>query len=449
MYNTEVQKEPKPPPEISVPEIDRVVQSGIIATHIYSAAAACGSKQGAIYHRNVYGTLWFDPPPKKTTFQSAFDLGALTKPLATSLAIMWLASKNRVALDAPVSRFLKDFHGGYWDKILIEHLLDHTSGLPLRHPFWERLTAEQTKNPGVVLVGNRTGEARVREMILKEPNKGQRPPGEASQYSEIAFMVLGWIVESVTNKRFDVFLRDEIYKPLGLDLFFVDKTDPKTPHAKRQFVATENCPWRKRVLIGEVHDGDAYTMGGVSGHAGLFGTLDAVHKLGQLLLDSYMGKPGAPFHAGTVRRFFKRSQRPCNRTWALGWDTPPPKDGMCGSKMSRSAVGHLSYTGCTLWIDLQHECVTTTLYNRVHPTPKDKDAFIQKFRPHLEDVHAAYSKAWTPPPPEEEEEDEYAAVRAREAAKKKKAGMADAQKKIGTPPAPGAKKPGGGGQLPH
>ena len=436
----EPQKTAKPPPEISVPEIDRAIMGGIIATNIYSGAAAIGAKQGAIYHRNFYGTLHFDPPPKKTSFQTVYDLGALTKPLATALGILWLVSKGRVTLEAPVSRLLKDFGGPAWDKILIEHLLDHSSGMLHRLPFYEKLKAEQEKNPQVVVVGNRVGEARVREMIAKDPVK--KGPGELFTYSEINFMLLGWIIEAITQKRLDVFLQNEIYKPLGLnDLFFVDKTDPKSPYGKRQFIATEKCPWRKRLLVGEVHDSDAYTMGGVAGHAGLFGTVDDVYKLSQMLLDSYLGKPGAPFHAGTVRRFFKRSQRPCNKTWALGWDTPPPKEGMCGGRMSRSAVGHLSLTGCTVWLDLQHECVTVLLCNRVHPTAAGKDEFIQKFRPHLEDLHQGYSKAWTPPPPEEEEEDEYAAVRAREMAKKKKLGMAGAQKPSG-PPQSGAPKKG-------
>jgi CubicO group peptidase (beta-lactamase class C family) len=415
----EDEKKPKGLPEISVPEIDRAIQAGIINTHIFSAAAAVGSKLGAVYHRNVYGTLQFDPPPKKATFASVFDLGALTKPLATSLAIMWLTSKNRIALDTPVSRFLKDFPSPAWDKILVEHLLDHTSGLAMRLPFYERLKAEQEKNPSVIVVGSRAGEARVREMVVKESQK--RIVGEASQYSEINFMILGWIVEAVTQKRLDVFVQNEIYKPLGLtNLFFIDKTDQKKPFASRQYVATEKCPWRKRVLVGEVHDSDAYTMGGVSGHAGLFGTIDDVYKLCQMLLDSYAGKAGAPFHSGTVRRFFKRSQRPCNKTWALGWDTPPPRDGMMGARMSRNSVGHLSFTGCTVWLDLQHECVTVTLNNRVHTTPEGKDEFMAKFRPHLEDLHAAYSKAWQPPPPEDEEEDPYAAIREREMAKRKK-----------------------------
>src|SRR5690242_17240053 len=118
----------KPPP--SVHEFDRAIQAGIIQTHIFSGAAAACSKQGGIFHRNVYGTFNFDPPPKKVTLETCWDLGALTKPLCTSLGILHLISKGRLTMESPVSRLLKDFQGAQWNAILVEHLLDHTSGLP-------------------------------------------------------------------------------------------------------------------------------------------------------------------------------------------------------------------------------------------------------------------------------------------------------------------------------
>jgi CubicO group peptidase (beta-lactamase class C family) len=425
-----------PPP--AVHEFDRAIMAGIIQTRIFSGAAACCSKQGAIFHRNIYGTFNFDPPPKKVSDATCWDLGALTKPFGTSLAILWLVSKGRLTMESPVNRLLKDFTGAQWDRILVEHLLDHTSGLPGRIPIYETLKAEAEKNPSVQLVGTRVAEQRAREMIFKlVPKKG---PGEISAYSELGFMILGWIVEAVTQKRLDVFLQQEIYKPLGLNnLFFVDQTDPKNPHGKRQYMAMEKCRWRQRVIVGQVHDSDAYAMGGVAGHAGLFGTIDDVHKLAQMFMDSYLGKPNAPFHAGTVRRFLKRSQRPCNRTWALGWDTPPQKEAQAGQRMSRSSAGHLSFIGHAMWLDLQNEVVTVTLTNRIHPTHEGKDEFMAKFRPHLEDLYSAYAKSWEPPPPEEEEVDEYAIVREREM-KKKKAQAAAGAKPAAPPPSAGIKK---------
>lgn len=410
-------EEPKGPPEITVPEIDRAVMGGIMGGQkIFSAAGAIGSKKGAIYHRGVYGQLSFETVPEKVKFETLFDISSLTKPLSTGLAVIQLVSKGRLSVDAPVSRFLKDFNGPVWDKILIEHLLDHTSGLHSHKPFWEPIKKEQEDTNRVILA-TREAETKIREAVSKLPPA--KPVGEASIYSDLNFMILGWIVESIVNKRLNLHVEQDLYKPLGLnDLFYVDMTDPKKPRAKRKFAATEKCKWRRRTLSGEVHDPNAWAMGGVAGHAGLFGTVDNVHRLGQMFLDSYIGKEGAPFHTGTVRRFFTRSKRTANKTWALGWDTPSPKDSLAGSRMSRSAVGHLGFTGCSIWIDLQHDCVTTLLTNRVHPTPEGKDDWMRKFRPHFEDLNASYSQSWTPPV-EEQEEDEYAAAKKLQAMKNK------------------------------
>ncbi len=417
MYNPFDEK-PKGPVTDTIPEVDRAIQGGILGGQkIFSAAGAIASKQGAIFHRGIYGQLNFETVPKKTTFDSLFDISSLTKPLSTGLAVLTLSSKGRIGLDQPVSRFLKDAVGAPWDQIKIEHLLDHTSGLVSHKPYWETVKNEDEKAERKSTLTTPAAEARIRELVLKTPP--QRPVGEASIYSDLNFMILGWIVESITGKRLNAYVQNEIYKPLGLtNLFFVDMNDHKRPYAKREYVATENSRWRRKTLIGEVHDPNAWAMGGVSGHAGLFATVDEVHRLGQLFLDSYMGKPDAPFHPATVRRFFTRSKRAANRTWALGWDTPSPRDSLAGSRMSRSAVGHLGFTGCSIWIDLQNEGVTVLLTNRAHPSPEGKDDWMRKFRPHVEDLWAAYAQSWTPPP-SEEEEDEYAAAKKLQAQKMK------------------------------
>ena len=410
---------PKGPITDTIPEVDRAIQGGILGGQkIFSAAGAIGSKLGSIYHRGIYGQLNRETVPVKTTFDSLFDISSLTKPLATGLAVMQLVSKGRLALDKSVSFFLKDAQGPQWDKILLEHLLDHTSGLVSHKPFWEPLKKDQ-EDTGAKLLATAAGASRIREAVLKlAPLK---PVGEASIYSDLNFMILGWVLESIVGKRLNQHVQNEIYKPLGLDnMFFVDMTDEKRPYAKRAFVATEKSQWRRKTLVGEVHDPNAWAMGGVAGHAGLFATVDDVHKLGQMLLDSYLGKPDAPFHTATVRRFFTRSKRAANKTWALGWDTPSPRDSLAGSRMSRSAVGHLGFTGCSIWIDLQNECVTVLLTNRAHPSPEGKDDWMRKFRPHVEDLFASYAQSWTPPV-SDEEEDPYAMARKMNEQKKKAA----------------------------
>lgn len=418
---------------ISVPEVDRAIQAGILGTKIFSAAACIGAKEGIPFHRAVYGSLSGIPPTSKSSFQTLFDLSSLTKPLATGLAILHLVSKGRLTLDAPVSRLLKDFRAPYWNKILIEDLLDHTSGLAPHKPYWEMLKNEQIKEPSKPLLTTEAGALRIRALI--EQTAPQTERHTLSIYSDINFIILGYVVEAVTQKRLNHFIQKELYEPLGLSqLFYVDLSDQKRSFVKREFSATEQCSWRNKLLVGEVHDPNAWAMGGIAGHAGLFGTLDHVFYLGQMLLDSYLGKSNAPFHTATVRRFFTKSKRTCNKTWALGWDTPSAQGSLAGTRMSRNSVGHLGFTGCSIWLDLQRDHISVVLTNRAHPTPQGKDDWMRKFRPHTEDLLSAYAQSWTPPVIEVEE-DPYAKAKLLQAQKNKQKNTA----MLGKPPSDSVK----------
>jgi len=404
---------------VHLPEVDRAIQSGMIGQHIYSAAAAMASKEGCVFHQAVYGFNQFDKPNKKITFDYLFDVSSLTKPLVTVLSVISLVSKGKLSLDAPVSRLLKDFSGPIWDKILLENLLDHTSGLVSHKPFFEQIKQEEQSLPlAQQTLGSVRALPKMRALIAKTPP--QTAPNVLSVYSDLNFMILGFIIESIVGKRLDVFVLQEIYKPLGLsakDLGFVELGVPRKA-GSLLYVATESCSWRQKTLLGEVHDQNAWAMGGIAGHAGLFATVHAVHCLGVAILNSYLGKPDAPFHAGTMKRFLTKSKRACNKTWALGFDMPAAKDSLAGQKMSRNAVGHLGFTGCSFWIDLQSQCVSVLLTNRVHKTPQGKDEFMRQLRPRVEDLFASFAQGFVPVKEEPEEEDPYAEIRKREEKKK-------------------------------
>ena len=146
---------------------------------------------------------------------------------------------------------------------------------------------------------------------------------------------------------------------------------------------TENCPWRKRILCGEVHDDNAYAMGGVAGHAGLFSSARDIHQLLTRLSRCLRG--GDPFlPVSLVQEFLTRDDTVQESTYALGWDTPASKNSSSGSHFSPHSVGHLGFTGTSIWWDLEKDCHIILLTNRIHPSRSNDK--IREFRPHIHDL---------------------------------------------------------------
>ncbi len=196
-------------------------------------------------------------------------------------------------------------------------------------------------------------------------------------------MILEWLVEVVAKKPLDHFVEESVYGPLGLKhLFFIPLNDAKG-RKDRSYAATEDCPWRGKILDGEVHDDNAYAVGGVAGHAGLFGTAQAVYVLLQELFNTYLGKPNAViFRQDLVQTFFQRQPGP--GSWALGFDTPTQPDSSSGKYFSDQSVGHLGFTGTSFWVDLLKGVTMILLTNRIHPSRGNER--IKAFRPILHDT---------------------------------------------------------------
>jgi CubicO group peptidase (beta-lactamase class C family) len=193
-------------------------------------------------------------------------------------------------------------------------------------------------------------------------------------------MILAWVVECVSDKRLDHFVVDEFYRPLGLEnLFFISNNTLKN---RGLFAATENCPWRHKILEGQVHDENAYVVGGIEGHAGLFGTADDVHRLLAELLAVYHGERKSEiFHRDLLHQFFKRLP---GTDKALGFDTPSVTDSSCGRGFSPTSIGHLGFTGTSFWMDLERSVIVILLTNRVHPSRENEG--IKEFRPEIHDA---------------------------------------------------------------
>ncbi len=318
-------------------------------------------------------------PERPMTTDTVFDLASLTKPLATAVCMMVLVQQGKAGLDQTLGRFIPDFSATDKKAITVRQLLCHTSGMPDYRPYHDALR----KRP----LCERKDQ--VRKLLVDEALVHE--PGEVCLYSDLGFMILEWLIEVGSQTPLDRFVHESVYAPLKLgDLFFVPLDSAK--HRDRHlYAATEDCPWRGKILEGEVHDDNAYTMGGVAGHAGLFGTATDVYGLLRELLNVYLGRPNTGiFHKDTVHTFFQRQAD--TGSWALGFDTPTRPDSSSGRYFSDQSVGHLGFTGTSFWMDLEKAVVVVLLTNRIHPTRENEK--IRAFRPVLHDavMHAFASR---------------------------------------------------------
>lgn len=303
------------------------------------------------------------------TLDTCFDLASLTKPLATVLAIMVLVDRGKLALDQPIGDVCHDLSGSDKAGITIRQLLSHSSGLPPWRPFFLRLQH----------IPKQMRLETLRSWLVAEPLVFN--PGQESDYSDLGFMVLQWILETVSGQALDQFVIDEVFTPLGIrGLFFNDTT--RGIVGTHPYAATQLCPWRNQLMLGGVDDDNAYVTGGVAGHAGLFGHVNAVCRLLQALFASDHGDTRlGVFNPNLVSLFFTA---PENQRWALGFDTPSPRGSSAGQYFAPDSVGHLGFTGTSFWMDRRKGVIMVLLTNRVHPWRFNPG--IKTFRPCLHDT---------------------------------------------------------------
>jgi len=321
-------------------------------------------KENSIFFFKAYGYANIFSKRKMTT-DTLFDLASLTKPLATTLAVMRLIEKGRLDLEQNLETVLPQFKKTGKREIKIKHLLRHNSGLPDYRPFYielGRLPFDIRKN-------------KLKSLLVEEPLL--HPIGKKVVYSDIGFMILNWVVKSVSGERLDHFVTEEIYRPLGLENLFFPGLGPKS--CEKKFAATEFCSWRNILLDGVVHDENAYVLGGIEGHAGLFGTADDVNVLLTELMSAFRNGSSCNLFKKDLVRSFLMLYEDTERT--LGFDTPSLVEPSCGHYFSRRSVGHLGFTGTSFWIDLERYIGVILLTNRIHPSRDNTK--VKAFRPQL------------------------------------------------------------------
>jgi CubicO group peptidase (beta-lactamase class C family) len=362
-------------------ELEAAVTEGV-----FPGAVLLTAMKGRIVFYEAMGHRSMLPEWLSMEKDTIFDLASLTKPFATAMAMMRLVDKGQVELDQPLEDLLSGAFLGDKKDLTPRLLLTHSAGLVDWKPFYERLTDHPLEERKKLL----------REWVVREPYAYE--PGKGSLYSDLGFMLLEWMIEKMVGESLDRFVHHHFYEPLGLKRTFFRPVPPLSPVAGggkngnkdrslvvRDFAATEDCPWRKRVLQGEVHDENAFALGGVSGHAGLFSTAEEVWTLANMLREHYRGEREDFFRHETVREFFRRQDLVEGSDWALGWDTRALEGSSAGRYFSRDSVGHTGFTGTSVWMDLVKDVTAIFLTNRVHPTREGPEK-MKSFRPKIHDA---------------------------------------------------------------
>lgn len=351
---------------------------------VFPGAVLLVSRGGETLLERAVGSRSIEPERHPMRTDVVFDLASLTKPLATTLAVLLLVKDKRLALDDRVTRFFHNFGVHGKTHVTFRHLLVHSSGLAAHRAYYKEVAALQ-KRGRPNFVASREAKEWIFEQVHRE--KLESPPGTRAVYSDLGFMVLGQVVETVSGQPLDRFCLARIFQPLGLrSTSFIDLSQIRTRRIEPiadVIAPTQRCPWRKRVLCGEVDDENAYAMGGVAGHAGLFGTARDVDALAQHLKAIADGAAGI-LPKALVDQMWTLDASVPGSTRTLGWDTPSPQRSSAGTRMSRHTVGHLGFTGTSLWMDLERGINVTLLSNRVHPS-RDNDK-LGELRPRIHDL---------------------------------------------------------------
>lgn len=354
--------------------VDRALDKAIDAAELPGAVVyARMQRDGEVLeHISERGFAAVRPERIPMQRETVFDLASLTKPMATTTAILLLAADGRVGLDDPVSGVLPSFGDREKAVVTLRHLLTHSAGLKPWRAFHEELRERERKS-FEPLVQTPAGREWILDRVVRSALVHDL--AEAAVYGDLDFIALGAVVEEVSGQRLDAFCQERIFGPLGMtETRFEPLPDDGSPHQpdpawQRRTAANENCPWRQRIVWGEVHDPNASAMGGVAGHAGLFSTADDVMTFAQAWLDAWHGRSEV-LPREWVQQFSERQNLPQGSDWALGWDTPAETGSSAGKHFGRSSVGHLGFTGTSMWIDLEQEAIIVMLTNRHHLVEK-------------------------------------------------------------------------------
>jgi CubicO group peptidase (beta-lactamase class C family) len=336
-----------------------------IQQHAFPGAALAVAYQGKLLASHGFGRFTYDDAAPAVTRETVFDIASITKTVATTCMAMMLFERGSLKLETPAAQLLPEFvtlspphQKPKREAVTVHMLLAHSSGLPA----YEKLFEFARDRRELVRAAMTTPLATA--------------PGTRAEYSDIGFILLGEILERIAGVPLDQFAQREIFDKLGLSrTWFVPPLEMRS-----QIPPTEDDQtFRKRIIQGEVNDENAWVMGGVSGHAGMFASATDLATFAECLL-----RGGAPLVKNdTLALFIRREESPRGTSRALGWDTPSHPSSS-GTRFAPTSYGHLGFTGTSLWIDPKRHLSVVLLTNRIWPDRASQ--LIREVRPRLHDA---------------------------------------------------------------
>jgi CubicO group peptidase (beta-lactamase class C family) len=334
--------------------------AGRIRAGDFPSAVYVVAENGNAVFADAQGDAVRDPEARAATLETIYDLASLTKPLVTGLLCARLVELGELTLDSSVAQYLQEFDRADKHHITVRELLTHTSGLPAWRPLY--ITAHE-KEGALAAIANETLEYKIGERVL---------------YSDLGFIVLGFLLQRLTGAPFDRLARREIIDPLQLrHTFFNPARELQTRIAacetgnayeremcERDFtvIAQTYKGWREKVIWGEVHDGNAYFLGGAAGHAGLFATVAETLRLA----NQFIAAQSELLSTETCELFRRNMTEGLNEARSFAWQLAATKDSTAGSNLPPDAFGHTGFTGTSCWIDAARARVFILLTNRTH-----------------------------------------------------------------------------------
>jgi beta-N-acetylhexosaminidase len=324
---------------------------------IFPGAQIFVSKKGKILASQGFGSHTYENKSPPVTEHSIYDIASITKILSTTPIIMKLVSQKKINLDHPVKQYIPEFNGPFKNKVTLRHLLTHSAGL---EPYIEYFLEDKIKSKNEII-----NDIINRELLFE--------PGSQMKYSDLGMILLAEVISIVQNKSFKSLAEKYIFTPFNME----NTSFNPSKELLHQIVPTEiDNRFRKRLVHGEVHDENAFILGGVAPHAGIFSTAKDIGNYFQMLLNggTWLGK--RYFNSSIINQFTKRQNIPINSDRAIGFDTPSRNGkSSAGDFFGDLSFGHLGFTGTSVWADPENDIIIVLLTNRVHPTREKKGIY--------------------------------------------------------------------------
>ena len=340
------------PQHVKFERIDSLINASIADGAFPAAAIAIGNQDG-IKKVAGYGTFTYEIS-RQIADSSIFDLASMSKVIGTTSAVMKLYEEGKLNLDAPIASYIPEFGQNGKDKVTIRQALTHSAGLEPFYPFYKMDIFTRDE---------------ILDYIFADSLKYE--PGTDMRYSDLGLIMTALVVEKIAGQSLGEYLSNNFFEPMGMKN--TGYRGVRGAGESEDIVPTEiDNIYRKKLVQGEVHDENAWTLGGMAGHAGLFSTAEDLGLFAQMYLNNGTLNGRQYLKPETIQLFITKVN-PTQNTRAIGWDTKSAEGySSAGPLFSAQSFGHTGYTGTSIWIDPENNVFAILLTNRVHPTRENR-----------------------------------------------------------------------------